>query len=262
MRRRLFFRSAFAFAVALASLPASADQLSLSMQNGRVTLVAENVTVRQILAEWARVGQTRIVNGERVPGAPVTLRLDNVPEAAALQTLLRNVSGYLAAPRPGNIATASVFDRIMILPTSSAPASMAGAAPRGAAPNVPVPQPAVPVPVPADDDTEDRAEEAAPNTPFVPFNAPRPQEFENANPNAPTPMAGPRRGFGPLPQQPAQAPAQPPLVPQPYVTAPTGVARPGEMLQPAAGAVPGMPAGTVPGVQRPAQPTTPPPPQD
>ena len=258
MRRRLFFRSAFAFAVALASLPASADQLSLSMQNGRVTLIAENVTVRQILAEWARVGQTRIVNGERVPGAPITLRLENVPEASALQTLLRNVSGYLAAPRPGNVASASVFDRIMILPTSSAPAGLATPVQRGPAPNVPVPQPAVPVPVPAEEDGEERADEAPQNTPFVPFNVPRPQEFENANPNVPTPVAGPRRGAGPV-AQPVQTPPQPPVVPQPYVTSPTGAARPGEMVQPAAGQAPGMPAGAVPGVQRPAQPTNPPP---
>jgi hypothetical protein len=119
---------------------------------------------------------------------------------------------------------------------------------------VQVPQPAVPVPVPAEDAVEDHAEETPPATPFVPFNAPRPQEFENANPNV-----NPRRGApGPIPQ-PVQAQPPVPAVPQPYVSSPTGAARPGEMVQPAAGQVPGMPAGVIPGVQRPAQPTTPPP---
>ena len=46
------------------------------MANGRVTLVAKDVTVREILAEWARVGQTRIVNAEKLTGGPVTLELD------------------------------------------------------------------------------------------------------------------------------------------------------------------------------------------
>ena len=38
------------------------------MQNGRVTLIADNVPLRQILPEWARVGQTKIVNGDKLSG--------------------------------------------------------------------------------------------------------------------------------------------------------------------------------------------------
>ena len=34
--------------------------------DGRVTISAKDATIRQILAEWARVGQTRFVNAERV----------------------------------------------------------------------------------------------------------------------------------------------------------------------------------------------------
>ena len=42
---------------------------TLSIHDGRVTLDAQDVTVRQILTEWARVGKTRIVNGERISAA-------------------------------------------------------------------------------------------------------------------------------------------------------------------------------------------------
>src|SRR2546428_12479451 len=94
-----------AFGVA-ASSTASAD-VQLTIQNGRVSLVAKDVTVRQILTEWAKVGQTKIVNLERIPGGPVTLQLTNMPEQQALDVLLRSVSGYLAAPRPAARANMS-----------------------------------------------------------------------------------------------------------------------------------------------------------
>ena len=69
------------------------------MANGRVTLIAHDVTVREILAEWARVGQARIVNGEKLTGGPVTIELTDVPEARALDTVLRSAAGYVMAPR-------------------------------------------------------------------------------------------------------------------------------------------------------------------
>src|SRR5947208_12216954 len=94
---------------------ASAD-VNLTMQNGRVSLVAKDATVRQILTEWARVGQTKIVNVERIPGGPITLELKDVPEQEALEVLLRSVSGYMAAPRATVVANASAFDRIIVMP--------------------------------------------------------------------------------------------------------------------------------------------------
>jgi hypothetical protein len=96
----------------LAASTAAAD-VRLTIHNGLVTLTAQDVTVRQILAEWAKVGQTQIVNAEGIPGGPVTLQLVNVPEEEALGILLRTVSGYLAAPRRTIAAPdASHFDRI------------------------------------------------------------------------------------------------------------------------------------------------------
>ena len=37
--------------------------------------------VPQILAEWSRIGQTRVVNGDKVPGGPLTLQFVDMPEA-------------------------------------------------------------------------------------------------------------------------------------------------------------------------------------
>src|SRR5713226_8376790 len=95
--RRIFAIGAVAVGVLLAS-PARAD-IALTIDNGRVTLVAKDATIPQILAEWARVGQTRIVNAERLTGPPVTLELNGVPEETALGILLRSASGYLLGLR-------------------------------------------------------------------------------------------------------------------------------------------------------------------
>lgn len=118
-----------ACAVILSWTPSAwAGELSVSIKDGRVTLVAKSVPLRQILAEWSRVGQTKIVGSERLGGPPLTLQFDNVPEHQALETLLRSASGYMAAPRATLVANASMYDRILILPTSNAPAAAPAAA--------------------------------------------------------------------------------------------------------------------------------------
>src|SRR5919201_1822712 len=105
-------------AVALAQAPAP---LRLQISGGRVTLHADNVPVRTILAEWSRLGGARIINGDRVAGAPLTLDLEGVPERQALDIVLRGVAGYVLAAREPGSPGASMYDRIMILPTSVAP---------------------------------------------------------------------------------------------------------------------------------------------
>jgi hypothetical protein len=131
--------SAFlAAAVALCLLPARADaQVRLQIENGLVTLEAQNVSVRQILAEWARVGGARIVNGEKVAGGPVTLQLKAIPERQALDTILRGVSGYMLASRQAGAPGMSGFDRILILPTSAAPRAASAPAPAPASSTFP-----------------------------------------------------------------------------------------------------------------------------
>src|SRR5712675_3781383 len=147
MKTTILCAAAWLFAVSTAS----AD-VRVTMQNGRVSIVAKDATVRQILMEWARVGQTKIVNVDRVPGGPMTLELTNVPEAQALEVLLRALSGYITAPRPVEVENLSHFDRIIIMPT------LAAARPATSSPPPPAFQQApqfAPPPV-ADDDEDDR----------------------------------------------------------------------------------------------------------
>jgi hypothetical protein len=132
---------AAAVLVALLPRPAGAD-VSLELRDGRVTLSARQASIQQVLGEWARKGRTRIVNLERVAGPPLTLDLTDVPEQRALATLLRSVAGYIAAPRAAFIPGTSIYDRILILPTSTA----AMAAPAAARPRLPVAPPILPDP--------------------------------------------------------------------------------------------------------------------
>lgn len=115
-----------ALLVLLGAGSASAQVLSLEFHDGRVRLIAENVPVSRILAEWARLGGTKIVNGERVVGAPVTLQIVDVPERQALETVLRGAAGYMVLARETMTPGASAFDKILVLPTTTrAPAAAA-----------------------------------------------------------------------------------------------------------------------------------------
>lgn len=218
-------RSGFALALGLAlALPASAQaEVRVMMKDGLVTVTANGATVREILAEWARVGQTRIVNAERISGAPITMQLTDVPEAQALDIVLRSVSGYLAAPRAEMSPALSRFDRILVLPTSSPPRNPPPAA---APPAFQPPQ----FPPPPDADADDDRNQLPPGvvTPrgggvFNPF----PQQ--GASPNDPPPpvTAPPPAAFGATPGGkpvgvsvpgmvvPAPAPQQPGFPPPP-----------------------------------------------
>ena len=102
---------------------AGAQNLTLEFRDGRVSIDAANVPVRTILSEWARLGGTRVVGAERINSSALTIHLENVPEAQALEIVLRNVAGYMAAPRSVASSGASAYDRILVLATSTAPAA-------------------------------------------------------------------------------------------------------------------------------------------
>jgi len=163
---------------------AQAQSLSLEFTSGRVRLVATNVPISRIVSEWARLGNTTILHGERVPGTPVTLQLVDVYEQEALRVLLRSTGGYLVAAREEPLPGVSVFDRIMILPAGGSGATPApGPAstslfpddfdfgdPVGAAPPlprgvVPLVQPDVP-PLPEPEVTPSQPPERPRNNPF------------------------------------------------------------------------------------------------
>lgn len=123
MSRLSAARVAFGIILVAGALPveAQAPPLRLSIQDGRVTLHADNVPVRAILAEWARIGGTKVINAERLSGGPVSLDLNGFSEREVLDILLRGVSGYVLGARVSPAADASAFDRILILPGSAAP---------------------------------------------------------------------------------------------------------------------------------------------
>ena len=100
----------------------AAADVQLSMRDGRVSIVAKDATVAEILAEWARVGQTTVVNADTLARERVTIELKNVTEDQALAVLLRKASGYLAVPRAADLPDASRFDRILLMRATVAPA--------------------------------------------------------------------------------------------------------------------------------------------
>jgi hypothetical protein len=117
-------RLVFALFILTGSAPAAfAGGLTLSIHDGLVSIDAQDVTLRQILTEWQRVGKTRIVNGERVTGGPISLKFEAVPEKQALDIILRSIPGYMAVPRATLAADASLYDRILIMPTTVAVAA-------------------------------------------------------------------------------------------------------------------------------------------
>jgi hypothetical protein len=214
---------------------AAAGELRLSIANGRATLVATDVPAREILAEWARIGQTKIVNGDRIMGPNLTLQLVDRPEREVLDIVLRTVAGYVAAPRNAAVATLSVYDRILILPTSQAPAynPAAMSSPTFQRPQMPVPV-QVPVPMPEDDPADHP-------------NAPMPVQGAPGMPMPQNPQMQPG-GVG-VPQQPqtlprpGMLPQPPPGMPNPYGPNPNPNANPNVPVARPGG---GVPPGTKP----------------
>ena len=206
--------------VGLAS-PSFAGQVKLVIRDGLVTLEAKDATLREIFAEWARVGQSLVVNAERVPSGPMTVQLTDVPERQALDTLLRSAAGFLAVPRAVAQASTSIYDRILLMPrtrpavgsTSVSPAPV-GQSPMPFSRDRNVPQPSVVV-----DDEDDQvsnmqmqllgapAGAAQPGMPTipVPFNgaglaSPNGRAYSVPNrPNQPVDPSGPATGTSPPP---------------------------------------------------------------
>jgi hypothetical protein len=241
------------FVLAGSATPSWAAGLTLSIRDGLVSLDAQDVTVRQILTEWARIGKTRIINVERVTGGPVTLKIDAMPEKQALDIILRAIPGYMALPRPTLIADGSLYDRILIMATTTTVAAPRPQPPgtgfSGLQSGMPGPngtltqlRPNVPAPLSpgmlpeqsvADDQMDDPAIAAAAAAGLVPIPAGNP---------GPTSLSAPLMAPGAMPTQPAPgapgvgAPtnpfnvpvgtSQPSLAPPPAPVQPAPVNRP------------------------------------
>lgn len=127
-RRAFVAIGAMAIGLAMAPQPVQAQTLHLAFHDGAVSLVAENVTVRQVLDEWARLGGTRVVNAHLLGGARISLQLDRVPEAQAIDRLLESAAGYVARRRSGTTGP-SDFALILVLATSDPTTAATGTAP-------------------------------------------------------------------------------------------------------------------------------------
>jgi len=238
MRKKVVLAVA-ALALLGAASSASAE-VQLSLHDGRVTIIARDATVRQILMEWARIGHTKIVNVERIPGLPLTIELRDVPEQQALKVLLRSISGYVTAPRASMVADSSVFDRIIVMPTVAATPAPISAAP----PPPPFATFQRPQELPVLDNDDERP---TPPVPAPPPGSRGPAFF--AFPPVQGTAAQPVVGRGNAPQQetpfiqnqqPGAVPTTPPPVPYPGApTMPAGVSTPG-MVVPAPAPQPGQ----------------------
>lgn len=186
----------------------TARTLTLSFdEGGRVTLVAQNVAVRDILAEWARQCGCYIVNADRMPGTlTMPVQFEQATQSDVLESLLRQAAGYVLTPKRAGSQGISNYETIFILATSN---PVAGAY---------VPPPAAPVgpPPPTTGSPDDEIPPVMPRT-SMPVTPPPvaaqpassnpfgsrtsgPSAFE---PSAPTPAA-------PAPGAPTTVPAQRP----------------------------------------------------
>ena len=89
-----------------------------------MTVLADSVSLRTIIQEWARVGGVRLVDPQHVSLTPVSVDLRNLPEGAALKVLLRTVPGYLLQQRSVESGGPSAFEKLVVM----APARSAGVA--------------------------------------------------------------------------------------------------------------------------------------
>ncbi len=235
--------AAMAFALPItAAAQAPKESLQLTMQDGRVTIIAQDVPLRQILAEWARIGQTKIVNGEKLSSPAMTLQLVNKTEREALDILLRSAAGYMAAARPVGTTGVSAYDRITILASSRAPAATAG-------PLLQQQQPfqRPPVPVAADEDDEpvnvnvppQMPQQAPVISPFpgapgqpnvMPTGANPASALEGYQQRFNQPGMSPNQQIGQPSMQPMTSPRPGVLPPQPIT--PGGVQNPYQQVQP------------------------------
>jgi hypothetical protein len=168
-------------------------KLVLSLENGTMGLEAQNVTVREVLAEWQRRSGCQFVNADKLPPTPVTLQFpEGTPQLQALDSLLRGLGagnngyGYIVGPRRANATGDAACGAVYIL-ASSRPSASATYVPPASPLAAPLISPGSP------DD------EIPPVVPYPP----------GAVPGQPRPVGSPVL----IPNQPPQVPQIPPQLP-------------------------------------------------
>ena len=122
-------------AILLTAATAGAD-VRVEFHEGRVTVVARNASIQQILTEWARVGGTEVLHAEQMNPAPIAVELNEISENEAPDILLRSAAGYVAAPRRSAVLNRSRYERVLIVAVSTptSPSAISPPAPTVAAP--------------------------------------------------------------------------------------------------------------------------------
>jgi hypothetical protein len=210
---------AIALLAATAGAEAAGPPVQLALRDGMVWLVARDATLGQVFVEWERVGQTRVVNAERLTGR-VSLELNGVPEGQALDMLLRTAGGFIAVQRSAVIPTPnglSQFEQIVIMPGRDPVERSASAAAPAATPPL-VFQPPLP-----------SAVQIAPGVQRLlgPDGQPVPDDQDDA-----PVTAAPRRATPSLPPGFATPPQAPPAPAPASQTGPVGVPVPGMIVPP------------------------------
>jgi hypothetical protein len=192
---------------------ASARKLQLSFDKGHVNLVAQNVTLREILSEWQRQNGCQFVNADKLTGGPVSFEFGQEAEIHVIEALLRGVAGYIVAPRADTAQTGSICGSVFILPTSRPTTTSSSYTPTVSSPlSAPLMQPGSP-----DDEIP----------PVMPPMGPqqiRPGPGQQMPPINPQPSQPAPGGFGPVPVGttapgriggPSGMPIVPPVTPTP-----------------------------------------------
>ena len=107
---------------------AGGGEIRFTIGEGRVTLVARNAPLGEVIAAWERAGSTRFVDAGGLDAVPVSLHLVDVPEAMALRLLLRPAAGYVAMARAPSAPGASLYDRVEVLAVRATPSRPRSAA--------------------------------------------------------------------------------------------------------------------------------------
>ena len=114
--KRFVLVSAAVLTAALPMRAQGARKLEVSFNEGKVSVVADNVTLAEVLAEWSRKGGSTFVNAERLPATRIQwTEFKDQPEAVVLASLLREAPGYGAAMRPLGTGGASTVQTVFIL---------------------------------------------------------------------------------------------------------------------------------------------------
>ena len=207
-----------------AQAPSAERNLVLQFEpDGRVRLLAHNVSVQEIFAEWARLCGCFVVNGNQLPASTLTVPIlfDGAPQASVLRSLLKDAGGYVLTPRRAGASGPSIYETIYVLPAGR-PAPVASFGTPFGTPFAPQVTPVTPgspddeiepvrpviTPLPIDPAVAEPPQEAVPTRPGVPGVSVPAVQVMPITPGGPTPGA-------PTPGTPVPTPPAPPAPPRP-----------------------------------------------